>query len=345
MTDAQTAAQARGAGKDPVRPAVRHFLKDSDLSPAEQAEVLDLAAALKAAPHSRTPLAHGDARETIAVIFDKTSTRTRFSFAAGIGELGGQALVVNPGESQIGHKESVEDTARILERTVSAIVWRTFGQAGLETMARFSRVPVVNALSDEFHPCQILADLLTVREEFGTTAGRTLAYIGDAANNMASSYALGGALAGMHVRLCGPQGYRPDPAVVEEAQRIAEETGGSVAVLEDPRAAAEDADVVTTDTWVSMGQEGQKSERAGAFEGFRVTAELMGLARPEAVFLHCLPAYRGVEVDAEVIDGPQSRVWDEAENRRHAQKALLVWLLQRAEASSSFADRRPEVSA
>lgn len=310
---------------------VRHFLKDTDLTPAEQAEVLDLALRLKAKPYSAQPLAaEGSARKTVAVIFDKTSTRTRVSFSTGISDLGGTPLIINPGESQIGHKESVEDTAKVLERMVAAIVWRTGAHQGLVDMAANSRVPVVNALCDDYHPCQLLADLLAVREHKGKLAGLSLAYLGDAANNMANSYLLAGVTAGMHVRIAGPEGYLPDEGVVAEAESVAAETGGSVLITVDPVAALEGADVVATDTWVSMGQESEKEARLSLFRGYSVDSAAMAKAAPDAVFLHCLPAYRGYEVSADVIDGPQSIVWDEAENRLHAQKALLAWLLHRS---------------
>ncbi|MGW2673883.1 ornithine carbamoyltransferase [Kocuria rhizophila] len=303
---------------------LRHFLVDTDLSPEEQTEVLDLAAALKADRFSRRPLA---GPQTVGVIFDKTSTRTRVSFAAGVSDLGGNPLVINPGESQLGHKESVADSARVLSRMLSAIVWRTYGQTGLEEMAEHSSVPVVNALTDDYHPCQILADLLTLREHFGDVAGRTLVYLGDAANNMANSYLLGCATAGMHVRIAGPEGFLPREDVVDAARERAAQTGGSVLVTTDAGEALAGADAVVTDTWVSMGQESEKAERSEIFRPYSVTPEAMALAAEHAVFLHCLPAYRGLEVAAEVIDGPASLVWDEAENRLHAQKALLTFLL------------------
>ncbi|MFI3891707.1 ornithine carbamoyltransferase [Kocuria rhizophila] len=303
---------------------LRHFLVDTDLSPEEQTEVLDLAAALKADRFSRRPLA---GPQTVGVIFDKTSTRTRVSFAAGVSDLGGNPLVINPGESQLGHKESVADSARVLSRMLSAIVWRTYGQTGLEEMAEHSSVPVVNALTDDYHPCQILADLLTLREHFGDVAGRTLVYLGDAANNMANSYLLGCATAGMHVRIAGPEGFLPREDVVDAARERAAQTGGSVLVATDAGEALAGADAVVTDTWVSMGQESEKAERSEIFRPYSVTSEAMALAAEHAVFLHCLPAYRGLEVAAEVIDGPASLVWDEAENRLHAQKALLTFLL------------------
>ena len=306
----------------------RHFLRDDDLSPAEQAEVLELAARLKADRFAERPL---DGPQTVAVIFDKTSTRTRVSFSVGIADLGGVPLVIASNESQLGGKESVADTARVLERMVAAIVWRTFAHSGLEEMGEATRVPVVNALSDDFHPCQILADLQTIRERRGELAGLTLAYFGDGANNMAHSYLLGGATAGMHVRIAAPASYSPRADIVADAERIAAQTGGSVVVTTDASAAARGADVIVTDTWVSMGQEAEKAERLVTFGDYRVTEELMGEAAEDAVFMHCLPAYRGVEVDAAVIDGPRSIVWDEAENRLHAQKALLVWLLAKQE--------------
>ncbi|WP_295124410.1 ornithine carbamoyltransferase [uncultured Leifsonia sp.] len=310
----------------------RHFLRDDDLSPAEQLEVLELAARLKADRFSAKPLA---GPQTVAVIFDKTSTRTRVSFAVGIADLGGSPLIIQSGESQLGGKESLADTARVLERMVSAIVWRTYAQSGLEEMAEGTRVPVVNALSDDFHPCQILADLQTVREHKGATAGLTLAFFGDGASNMAHSYLLGGATAGMHVRIAAPAAYAPSEDVVADARAIAERAGGSVAVLTDPREAAAGADVVITDTWVSMGKEDEKAERIAVFGDYTVDAALMALAAEDAVFLHCLPAYRGLEVAADVIDGPQSVIWDEAENRLHAQKALLTWLLEKNEEGAS----------
>jgi ornithine carbamoyltransferase len=250
------------------------------------------------------------------------------SFAVGIADLGGSPLIISTANSQLGGKESPSDTARVLERQVAAIVWRTYAQAGLEEMAAGTTVPVVNALSDDFHPCQLLADLLTIREHRGTLAGLTLAFLGDGASNMAHSYLLAGATAGMNVRIGAPIDYEPAQDVVADAVAIAERTGGSVAVLADPLAAVGSADIVVTDTWVSMGREDEKAERIRSLGGYKVTPELMAAAAPDALFLHCLPADRGYEVDAAVIDGPQSVVWDEAENRLHAQKALLVWLLE-----------------
>ncbi|MFI0452981.1 ornithine carbamoyltransferase [Actinomadura sp. 6N118] len=301
---------------------VRHFLRDDDLTPAEQAEVLALAAAMKRDRFAHQPLA---GPRSVAVLFDKPSTRTRISFAVGIAELGGNALVLDAGTSQLGRGETIADTARVLERQVSAIVWRTGGQDRIEEMAAGTTVPVVNALTDEFHPCQILADLQTVQEVKGSLAGVTLAYFGDGANNMAHSYLLGCATAGMHVRIAAPESLPPDPAITAKATEIAAATGGSVTVTADAKQAAAGADVLATDTWVSMGQEGKGTE---LYEPYAVNEELVALAAADVAVLHCLPAYRGKEIAASVLDGPHSVVWDEAENRLHAQKALLTWLLR-----------------
>ncbi len=308
----------------------RHFLRDDDLSPAEQREVLELALEFHADRFLRTPL---KGPKAVAVMFDKPSTRTRVSFSVGVAELGGYPLVIDAAGSQLGRGEPISDTARVLDRQVSAIVWRTFGQERVEEMAASSSVPVVNALTDEFHPCQILADLATVAQHRGgvdALAGQVLSYVGDGANNMAHSYLLGGAVAGMHVRVGTPEGYLPAPAIVADAQAVAARTGGSVTVTSDPVAAVAGADVVATDTWVSMGQEGESSARELPFLPFAVDAALLAHAKPDAIVLHCLPAYRGKEISAEVLDGPQSVVFDEAENRLHAQKALLTWLLEQA---------------
>ena len=304
----------------------RHFLRDDDLSPDELGQVLDLADALKKDRFAARPLA---GPQTVAVLFDKSSTRTRVSFSVGIAELGGYPLVIDAASSQLGRGEPVEDTARVLGRQVSAIVWRTFGQERVEAMAAAAGVPVVNALTDSFHPCQLLADLQTVRERKGRLAGLTLSYLGDGANNMAHSYLLAGANAGLHVRIGTPESYPPDPDVVAAAGRLAASTGGSVTVTHDPAAAADGADVLATDTWVSMGDEGQAADRSGPFVPFSVDEAALARAADGAIVLHCLPAYRGREIAAAVIDGPASAVWDEAENRLHAQKALLVWLLER----------------
>ncbi|MCB1298272.1 MAG: ornithine carbamoyltransferase [Microthrixaceae bacterium] len=303
----------------------RHFLRDDDVTPAEQAEILDLAVELKRDRWADTSLA---GPQTVAVIFDKSSTRTRVSFAVGIADLGGSPLIITTASSQLGGKETPADTARVLERQVAAIVWRTYAQKGLEEMAAGTRVPVVNALSDDFHPCQLLADLLTIREHKGELRGLTLAFFGDGQSNMAHSYVLAGVTAGMHVRVAAPEHYAPREDVVAAARAIAADTGGSVTLITEPDLAASGADVIVTDTWVSMGKEEEKLARIRDLGGYKVTEALMAQAKPDAIFIHCLPADRGYEVDAAVIDGPQSVVWDEAENRLHAQKALLVWLLR-----------------
>ena len=310
----------------------RHFLRDDDITQVEQNEILDLALEMKKNRWGQRPL-HGP--QTVAVIFDKSSTRTRVSFAVGIADLGGQPLIISTANSQLGGKETPADTARVLERMVAAIVWRTYQQSGLEEMASNTTVPVINALSDDFHPCQLLADLLTIREHKGHLAGLTVAFLGDGGSNMAQSYLLAGATAGMHVRIACPPEFAPAAAVLEDSRGLAATTGGSIVVEESPMAAVSGADVVVTDTWVSMGKEAEKSTRVAIFSPYQVTQELMAQADPGAIFLHCLPADRGFEVETEVIDGPQSVIWDESENRLHAQKALLVWLLERASAGSA----------
>src|SRR3954452_12283459 len=302
----------------------RHFLRDDDLSPAEQAEVLALAKQLKASRHVAQPFAGPRA---VAIIFDKPTLRTQASFTAGVAELGGYPMLVDGALAQIGKRESIADTARVLGRMVSAIVWRTFGQERIEEMAAHAGVPVVNALTDQFHPCQLLADLHTIQEHKGRLSGLTVAFLGDAASNMSHSFLLACATAGMHVRVSGPEGFSPDPTVLARATGIAGTTGGSAAYLPDAVDAATDADVVVTDTWVSMGKEDEAEERSRPFQPYAVTSELLGHAKADAIVMHCLPAYRGKEIAADVIDGPQSVVWDEAENRLHAQKALLAWLM------------------
>jgi ornithine carbamoyltransferase len=306
---------------------VRHFLKDDDITALEQAEILRRALELKRAPYSVRPF---EGPQTVALIFDKTSTRTRVSFAVGVSDLGGTPLIIDSQTSQMGGKESVADTARVLGRQVAQIVWRTYAHSGLEEMAAHAGVPVINSLSDDYHPCQILADLLTILEHKGKLAGLKIAYIGDAANNMANSYLIGCALAGMNVAVAGPAGYQPDHRVVARAELIAQQQGGSVEIFGEPIGAITDADIVVTDTWISMGQEAEKAQRIADFAGYTIDTELMKRAKPDAIFMHCLPAYRGYEVSAEVLDGPQSVIWDEAENRLHAQKALMAWLAEQA---------------
>lgn len=305
----------------------RHFLRDDDLSPAEQAEVLALAAELKKDPLCARPL---EGPRGVAVLFDKNSTRTRFSFEVGIAQLGGHAVVVDARSTQLGRDETLEDTARVLSRYVEAIVWRTFGQDRLEAMASTATVPVVNALSDEFHPCQVLADLQTITERKGSLRGLKMTYLGDGANNMAHSLMLGGVTAGIDVTIAAPDGFTPDPAFVAAARRRADDTGASVTLTADAGAAARGADVLVTDTWTSMGQEDDGLDRLTPFRPYQINADLLSVADPEAIVLHCLPAHRGEEITDEVMDGPASVVFDEAENRLHAQKALLAWLLERS---------------
>lgn len=311
----------------------RHFLADDDLTPAEQAEVLELAAELKREPLSRRPL---EGPLSVAVLFDKTSTRTRFSFDAGIAHLGGHAIVTETGNSQMGKGETYQDTGAVLSRYVEAIVWRTYAHQNLEDMAQTATVPLVNALSDDLHPCQILADLQTVVEnlcpEKGPAGlrGKKAVYLGDGDNNMANSYMIGFATAGMDIAIVSPEGFLPKKQFVDRAEARAAETGATVTVTSD-LAAVDGADVVITDTWVSMGMEGDGKDRRTPFLPYQVNQAMMARAAEGAIFLHCLPAYRGSEVTADVIDGPASRVFDEAENRLHAQKALLVWLLEHQE--------------
>jgi ornithine carbamoyltransferase len=303
----------------------RHFLRDDDLSPAEQAEVLALAKKLKSSRHDARPF---EGPQAVALLFDKPTLRTQASFTSGVAELGGYPMLVDGRLAGIGTRESIPDTARVLGRMVSAVVWRTYGQDRIEEMAAHAGVPVVNALTDRFHPCQLLADLQTIEEHKGTLPGLTVAFLGDTASNMSHSYLLAGATAGLHVRVSGPDGFAPDDDVLAAAQGIARTTRGSASYVVDPVEAVQDVDVVVTDTWVSMGKEDEADDRSKPFLAYAVTPELLTRATHDAIVMHCLPAYRGKEISAEVIDGPQSVVWDEAENRLHAQKALLTWLME-----------------
>jgi ornithine carbamoyltransferase len=319
----------------------KHFLRDDDLSPDDQAAVLDLADAMKKDRFGWKPLA---GPRTVAVLFDKPSLRTRVSFNVGIAELGGQPLVIDTQTTHIGRGETIEDVSRVLTRQVAAIAWRTSGQERIAALASAATVPVINALTDQFHPCQILADLQTIRAHHGSLAGRTLAFLGDGASNMPHSYLLGGATAGMRVRIGAPQAYHPSPAILAAAGQIAAQTGGEVSCGTDPWAACRDADVIATDVWTSMGTESERTERLAAFTSvaptdpnspgpsggsYQLDSPKLALAQPDCLVLHCLPAHRGEEISAEVLDGPSSVVWEQAENRLHAQKALLTWLLER----------------
>jgi ornithine carbamoyltransferase len=304
---------------------VRDFLSIDDVTPEELHHLLELAAKVKQSPADHSARLSGTA---VALIFEKPSTRTRVSFEVAVASLGGHPLALSSSELQLGRGETIEDTGRVLSRYCEAIVLRTFGQERLEALAAGADVPVVNSLSDYEHPCQILADLLTVIEQKGDPAGRTLAYLGDG-NNVAHSLLLGGAMLGMRVRVATPAGFEPIPQVVERAEEIAAKSGGAVQVGNDPVAAAEGADVLYTDVWASMGQEEEHAERILVFTPYRLDAAALARAADDAMVLHCLPAHRGEEITDEVIDGAHSAVWDQAENRLHTQKALLLWLLGR----------------
>ncbi|MGN0095684.1 MAG: ornithine carbamoyltransferase [Corynebacterium sp.] len=297
----------------------RHFLADDAVSVAEQAEILDLGMEMVQDPY-RTSLRN----KSVAVLFDKTSTRTRFSFDVGINQLGGHPIVVDSGKSQMGKKESYQDTGAVLSRFVDAVVWRTGAHQNLHDMAETATVPIINALCDDFHPCQILADLLTIRQHKGDLKGLKAVYLGDGANNMANSYMLGFATAGVDITIAAPAGFQPEQRFIDRARLRADETGAQLTVTDVPDVTG--ADVVITDTWVSMGMDEDRDTEA--LVPFQVNEDLMATADKDAVFMHCLPAYRGYEVTAGVIDGPQSIVFDEAENRLHAQKALMEWLLR-----------------
>jgi ornithine carbamoyltransferase len=294
-----------------------------DVSPAELASLLDLADTTKAEPERHATALSG---RSVAMIFEKPSTRTRVSFEVAISSTGAHPVVLSGAELQLGRGETIEDTGRVLSRYVDAIVLRTFGQERLEFLAAAASVPVINALSDFEHPCQCLADLMTIRERKGHLSGLTLAYLGDG-NNVAHSLLLGGALSGMRVRVATPPGYEPIPQVMGRAEEIAEETGGAVEVLTDPADAAKGADVLYTDVWASMGQEGEEGERTLVFRQYQLNQGVVDLAGPDVVVLHCLPAHRGMEITSEVLDGPHSAVWDQAENRLHTQRALLLSLV------------------
>jgi ornithine carbamoyltransferase len=303
----------------------RHFLRDDDLTPAEQSAVLDLAETMRKDRFGYQPLAGPRA---VAVLFDKPSLRTRVSFSVGIAELGGYPLVIDSQATHFGRGETVQDAARVLSRQVAVIAWRTFEQDRLEALASASSVPVINALTDQFHPCQVLADLQTVRAHCGSLAGRKLTFLGDGSSNMSHSYLLGGATAGMRVTIGAPGSVPPQPSVLAAAQQIAVRTGGGAEVCADPAAACQGADVIATDVWASMGQEAMAAQRRVVLEPYRLDQAKLALASPGCLVLHCLPAHRGEEISADVIDGPNSVVWDEAENRLHAQKALIAWLLE-----------------
>jgi ornithine carbamoyltransferase len=264
------------------------------------------------------------------VLFDKPSLRTRVSFSVGIAELGGYPLVIDTQTTHFGRGETIEDAARVLSRQVAAVAWRTFEQDRLEALAAASAVPVINALTDQFHPCQVLADLQTVRAHYGSLAGRKLTFLGDGSSNMSQSYLLGGATAGLRVCIGAPESLRPSRSVLDAARQIAAQTGGGAEICTDPAAACQGADVIATDVWASMGQEAMHAERQVVLESYRLDQAKLAVANPGCLVLHCLPAHRGEEISADVIDGPNSVVWEQAENRLHAQKALIAWLLEQA---------------
>ncbi|WP_344472567.1 ornithine carbamoyltransferase [Glycomyces algeriensis] len=302
---------------------MKHFLRDDDLTVAQQAEVLDLAAKMKADRYGFRALA---GPKSVAVVFEKPSTRTRLSFDIGISELGGHSVVIDAQSTQLGRGETVADTARVLSRYTSAIVIRTFGDDRIQELAANASVPVVNALTDGWHPCQLLADLQTIAEH-KPLKGTSIAYLGDAAFNMGNSTVIACSMAGMHVRIGAPDGFQPADEVLARAAEINAETGGSVVVTTDPVEAVAGADVVSTDAWVSMGM-ADSENRIQTLTAYQLNAELLAHAADDAIVLHCLPAHRGEEITDEVMDGPHSLVFDQAENRLHAQKALLAWLLK-----------------
>ena len=301
----------------------RDFLSIDDLDPSELTRLIEDARRIKKDPSGWSDAL---ARKQVALIFEKPSTRTRISFEVAVTSMGGHAVVLRGDELQLGRGETIEDTGRVLGRYVDAVVIRTFGQDRLERLADACPVPVVNALSDFSHPCQGLADLQTIAEKKGDLKGLTVAYVGDG-NNVAHSLMYGGVKLGMEIRVACPSGYEPFPQVVDRCAEIASETGGKVVVTSDPVAAATGADVLYTDVWTSMGQEAEQGERENVFEGFQINYDLIDRANEDVLVMHCLPAHRGQEISADAIDGPHSVVWDQAENRLHAQKALLVWLL------------------
>lgn len=305
--------------------AGRDVLRLLDLSPDEVELVLDTAAKQKAdwaAGVYEMPYPH----KSVAIILEKPSMRTRNSFDVGITRLGAHAVVMSDDHSAFSRGETVKDTILVLERFFDAVVIRTYEQSKVEELAKWASIPIVNALTDDFHPCQVLADLLTIREHLGELKGLKVAYVGDG-NNMANTYLEGAALTGMDIRIATPVGYEVDAKVVAECEAVAAGTGATIQIGTDPDAAVEGVDVVITDTWTSMGDEEEHDARLAAFDGFQVNAELMAKAAPEAIFMHCLPAHRGEEVTDEVMDGPQSVIYDEAGNRLHAQKALVSLLL------------------
>lgn len=300
----------------------KDFLTLKDFTGQEIADMVNLGIDLKAKLKAGipTPILAG---KSLGMIFQKSSTRTRVSFEVGMYQLGGQALFLSSNDLQIGRGEPIQDTARVLSRYLDAILIRTFSHKEVEDLAKYADIPVINGLTDDYHPTQVIADLITIQEHKGRLKGIKMAYVGDG-NNMTHSLMIGGAKTGMEVVIAAPEGYKPNPEIVAQAQQYAAESGGSVTVLDDPKEAVAGADVIYTDTWASMGQEAEKEIRKKAFAGYQVDSALMALAKQDAIFMHCLPAYRDWEVTDEVMEGAQSVVFDEAENRLHAHKAILA---------------------
>ncbi|MBT2583844.1 ornithine carbamoyltransferase [Planococcus sp. ISL-109] len=309
----------------PLAPTVAQedFLSLKDYSTEEILDLLDLAIELKKPENKYLPLLKG---KVLGMIFEKSSTRTRVSFEAGMLQLGGNAMFLSSQDTQLGRGESIADTARVLSGYLDGLMIRTFHQSAVEELAQFSSIPVINGLTDDYHPCQVLADLMTLIEHFGELKGRKLAYIGDG-NNMANSLMIGAAKVGLDITIAAPKGYEPNAEMVELAQAIAKETGALVTVTDDPKAAVKGSDAIYTDVWASMGQEAETVQRLNDFAGFQVNAELVKHAKADYIFMHCLPAHREEEVTTDILEGPHSVIFQEAENRLHAQKAVLVTLM------------------
>lgn len=309
----------------PLAPTVAQedFLSLKDYSTEEILDLLNLAMELKKPENKHLPLLKG---KVLGMIFEKSSTRTRVSFEAGMLQLGGHAMFLSSQDTQLGRGETIADTARVLSGYLDGLMIRTFHQSAVEELAQFSSIPVINGLTDDYHPCQVLADLMTLIEHFGELKGRKLAYIGDG-NNMANSLMIGAAKVGLDIAIAAPKGYEPQAEMVELAQAIAKDTGSVVTVTHDPVEAVKNSDAIYTDVWASMGQEAEAIKRLNDFEGFQVNAELVQHAKADYIFMHCLPAHREEEVTTDILEGPHSVIFQEAENRLHAQKAVLVTLM------------------
>ena len=309
----------------PLAPTIAQedFLSLKDYSTEEILDLLNLAIELKKPENKHLPLLKG---KVLGMIFEKSSTRTRVSFEAGMLQLGGHAMFLSSQDTQLGRGETIADTARVLSGYLDGLMIRTFHQSAVEELAKFSSIPVINGLTDDYHPCQVLADLMTLIEHFGELKGRKLAYIGDG-NNMANSLMIGAAKVGLDIAIAAPKGYDPQAEMVELAQAIAKDSGSVVTVTHDPVEAVKNSDAIYTDVWASMGQEAEAIKRLNDFEGFQVNAELVQHAKADYIFMHCLPAHREEEVTTDILEGPHSVIFQEAENRLHAQKAVLVTLM------------------